>query len=78
MIIQGIGCWITVDTSRAALARTRIMSAGYPFYLLADSRDSGEKGEVISGKCLVAREYKPRATRHRLAGRPNRPAARNR
>uniref|UniRef100_UPI002FFA772F DNA methyltransferase n=1 Tax=Sedimenticola hydrogenitrophicus TaxID=2967975 RepID=UPI002FFA772F len=33
--------WITVDTSRVALAlaRARIMGARYPFYLLADSRD---------------------------------------
>lgn len=32
--------WITVDTSRVALAlaRARIMGARYPFYLLADSR----------------------------------------
>ena len=32
--------WITVDTSRVALAlaRTRIMGARYPYYLLADSR----------------------------------------
>ncbi len=33
--------WITIDTSRVALAlaRTRIMGARYPYYLLADSRD---------------------------------------
>ena len=33
--------WITVDTSRVAiaLARTRMMSAKYPYYLLADSQD---------------------------------------
>ena len=33
--------WITIDTSRVALAlaRARIMSARYPYYLLADSRD---------------------------------------
>ena len=33
--------WITIDTSRAALAlaRARIMGARYPFYLLADSRE---------------------------------------
>ena len=32
--------WITIDTSRVALAlaRTRIMGARYPYYLLADSR----------------------------------------
>ncbi|MEO6564874.1 MAG: site-specific DNA-methyltransferase, partial [Casimicrobiaceae bacterium] len=33
--------WITVDTSRVALAlaRARIMGSRYPFYLLADSRE---------------------------------------
>ncbi|MGM4892060.1 site-specific DNA-methyltransferase [Tardiphaga sp. 839_C3_N1_4] len=41
--------WITVDTSRVALAlaRVRIMGARYPFYLLADSREGQLKeGEV--------------------------------
>jgi len=41
--------WITIDTSRVALAlaRSRIMGARYPFYLLADSRDGQIKeGEV--------------------------------
>ena len=33
--------WITIDTSRVALARARarIMGARDPFYLLADSRE---------------------------------------
>lgn len=33
--------WITIDTSRVALAlaRSRIMGARYPYYLLADSKD---------------------------------------
>jgi adenine-specific DNA-methyltransferase len=33
--------WITVDTSRVALAlaRTRLMSAKYPYYILADSHE---------------------------------------
>ncbi|WKZ82057.1 MAG: site-specific DNA-methyltransferase [Acidimicrobiia bacterium] len=33
--------WITIDTSRVAiaLARTRLMSARYPWYLLTDSRE---------------------------------------
>jgi adenine-specific DNA-methyltransferase len=37
--------WITIDTSRVALAlaRARIMGARYPFYLLADSRDGQMK-----------------------------------
>jgi adenine-specific DNA-methyltransferase len=37
--------WITIDTSRIALAlaRTRLMSARYPWYLLADSREGRAK-----------------------------------
>ncbi len=41
--------WITIDTSRVALAlaRARIMGTRYPFYLLADSREGQIKeGEV--------------------------------
>ena len=39
--------WITIDTSRVALAlaRTRVMGARYPYYLLADSR-SGQLKEA--------------------------------
>ena len=39
--------WITVDTSRVALAlaRARIMGARYPYYLLADSKE-GQKKEA--------------------------------
>jgi len=42
--------WITVDTSRVALAlaRARIMGARYPFYLLADSADGQLKEAEIS------------------------------
>lgn len=42
--------WITIDTSRVALAlaRARIMGARYPWYLLADSREGQlEEGKVI-------------------------------
>ena len=37
--------WITIDTSRVALAlaRARVMGARYPYYLLADSREGLEK-----------------------------------
>lgn len=41
--------WITIDTSRVAvaLARTRLMGARYPYYLLADSPEGQEKeGEI--------------------------------
>ncbi|QIB65161.1 site-specific DNA-methyltransferase [Kineobactrum salinum] len=43
--------WITIDTSRVALAlaRSRIMGARYPFYLLADSKDGLEKEADIAG-----------------------------
>ncbi|WP_260404268.1 site-specific DNA-methyltransferase [Pseudomonas sp. RIT778] len=44
--------WITVDTSRVALAlaRARIMGARYPFYLLADSPEGQRKeAEIIRG-----------------------------
>jgi adenine-specific DNA-methyltransferase len=40
--------WITIDTSRVALAlaRARVMGARYPFYMLADSRE----GQVKEGE----------------------------
>jgi len=42
--------WITVDTSRVALAlaRARIMGARYPYYLLADSPEGQQKEAVLS------------------------------
>ena len=42
--------WITVDTSRVALAlaRARIMGARYPYYLLADSREGQLKEAEIT------------------------------
>jgi adenine-specific DNA-methyltransferase len=42
--------WITIDTSRVALAlaRARIMAARYPFYLLADSRDGQVKEAEVA------------------------------
>ena len=42
--------WITIDTSRVALAlaRTRIMGARYPYYLLADSREGQLKEAELS------------------------------
>lgn len=46
--------WITIDTSRVALAlaRTRLMAARYPYYLLADSKEGREKEMQVSGKIL--------------------------
>ena len=42
--------WITIDTSRVslALARSRIMGARYPYYLLADSREGQLKEAEIT------------------------------
>lgn len=44
--------WITIDTSRVALAlaRTRLMSAQYPYYLLADSPEGIKKETAIAGQ----------------------------
>ena len=44
--------WITIDTSRVALAlaRSRIMGARYPYYLLADSREGQRKEAELSSK----------------------------
>lgn len=43
--------WITIDTSRVsiALARMRLMTAKYPFYLLADSPEGKAKESESSG-----------------------------
>jgi adenine-specific DNA-methyltransferase len=44
--------WITIDTSRVALAlaRTRLMSAKYPYYILADSKDGKIKEMEVAGR----------------------------
>lgn len=52
--------WITIDTSRVALAlaRARIMGAKYPYYLLADSRQGQQKeAEVTRSAVLGKRTY---------------------
>jgi len=43
--------WITIDTSRVAiaLARTRLMSAKYPYYLLADSPEGIKRESEVAG-----------------------------
>ena len=50
--------WITCDTSRVALAlaRTRLMAAKYPYYLLADSPKGIKKEADLTGN--VPPEYK--------------------
>jgi adenine-specific DNA-methyltransferase len=44
--------WITIDTSRVALAlaRARIMGARYPYYLLADSREGQKQEAKLTGR----------------------------
>ena len=44
--------WITIDTSRVALAlaRTRIMAAKYPYYYLMDSPAGRQKEQEVTGK----------------------------
>lgn len=44
--------WITIDTSRVALAlaRARVMGARYPYYYLADSPDGRAKEQEVTGK----------------------------
>ena len=44
--------WITIDTSRVALAlaRTRLMSARFPYYLLADSPEGVKKETELTGR----------------------------
>lgn len=44
--------WITIDTSRVALAlaRTRLMAAKFPYYLLADSPEGIKKETELTGQ----------------------------
>ena len=51
--------WITIDTSRVALAlaRTRIMTAKYPYYLLADSEAGVKKEMEITGKPIIRQTF---------------------
>ena len=58
--------WITIDTSRVALAlaRARIMGARYPYYLLADSAEGQLKEAEVTrtapSTAAVARRHPPR------------------
>ena len=59
--------WITIDTSRVALAlaRARIMGARYPWYLLADSPDGQRKEAEVSGRDLALTiDHAPLAATH--------------
>ena len=46
--------WITIDTSRVALAlaRQRVMGARFPYFLLADSEDGRTKEGELAGRAL--------------------------
>lgn len=50
--------WITIDTSRVALAlaRQRLMGARYPYYLLADTPEGRAKEQNLSGRPLLVAE----------------------
>lgn len=50
--------WITIDTSRVALAlaRTRLMAARFPYYLLSDSPEGVKKETELTGR--TPPEYK--------------------
>ena len=54
--------WITIDTSRVALAlaRTRLMAAKFPYYLLADSPEGRKKQVDLSGKAFPTDAALPR------------------
>ena len=47
--------WITIDTSRVALAlaRTRLMAARFPYYLLADSPEGRRKEADLAGDAAL-------------------------
>ncbi|MDQ0802167.1 site-specific DNA-methyltransferase [Arthrobacter sp. SLBN-112] len=51
--------WITIDTSRVALAlaRQRIMAARYPWYLLADSLEGHAKEQSLTASLLPRQEF---------------------
>jgi adenine-specific DNA-methyltransferase len=55
--------WITIDTSRVAmaLARTRLMAARFPYYLLADSVEGRKKQSELTGTPTDAGAPAPRS-----------------
>jgi adenine-specific DNA-methyltransferase len=52
--------WITIDTSRVALAlaRQRLMGARYPYYFMADTPEGRAKEQEVSGKPMPPAETK--------------------
>jgi len=71
--------WITIDTSRVALAlaRARIMGARYPYYLLADSPEGKRKEMEIVGRVSdsVTRQPAPQTSGYAALTRPTGTAA---
>ena len=61
--------WITIDTSRVALAlaRTRLMAAKFPYYLLADSPEGIKKETELTGKIADPTHQHRRATSARAS-----------
>ena len=55
--------WVTIDASRVALAlaRRRVMTAKFPYYLLADSEEGVAQERKITGKAIM------RTTQGRIA-----------
>lgn len=51
--------WITVDTSRVALAlaRQRIMGAKFPWYLLVDTEEGHQKEQELSAQVLPRQQF---------------------
>lgn len=51
--------WITIDTSRVALAlaRQRIMGAKYPWYLLADSPEGHAREQSLTAQTLPRQQF---------------------
>ncbi|WP_255564672.1 DNA methyltransferase [Candidatus Mycobacterium methanotrophicum] len=51
--------WITIDTSRVALAlaRQRVMGAKYPCYLLADTAEGHAKEQSLTAQTLPRQEF---------------------
>jgi adenine-specific DNA-methyltransferase len=62
--------WITIDTSRVAmaLARTRLISARLPYYRLADATGTGSRGDVSKG---FVYERVPHVTLKSIATNPD-------
>lgn len=56
--------WITCDTSRVALAlaRTRLMAAKYPYYLLADSPEGVKREAEVTGTLTPALSQRERGS----------------